>query len=260
MMPSFRLGCGRSAIGAATGVDSISGLAHSGVSGIGGALSAESSSESTSSPRLPLPLAAGLDGLSTANRSLSALSSLAEAFLFFEPGSSLSSLSMNLSSPCLTGGGGAAAAVVSSLDEISLALPLPFLPDPESSSGSVGKATSPPRLLVWAFGAGGSLAAAAAALSFSRSAFSEAALLMAWARAILSSSPRLSSGPITESSHWSCLSITLSSLRASADFLLPDLDFGSAACTGDQAPSKPIPARAAQTTYLDRIDATSTWG
>src|SRR5271169_1299115 len=54
--------------------------------------------------------------------------------------------------------------------------------------------------------------------------------------------------------------MTLSSLRPSAAFFLPALAFGSAARAGDHAPSKPIPARAAQTTNLDRINATSTWG
>src|SRR6185312_10827577 len=100
------------------------------VSGIGGALSADDSRLSTSSLRLGLA-----EGLSTASRSLSALSST--LLCFFAPGSSFSSLSMNLSSPCLTGGGGGGASAT-------------FF---GASSGTVGSATSPPRLLVCVLGA-----------------------------------------------------------------------------------------------------------
>src|SRR4051812_37358086 len=258
MIPSSRLGCGRTGVGACTGVDAISGFAHSGVScltcvsGIGGALSADSRRLSTSS-FLVLPFAAAL-GFSTASRSSIALSSAAELLRFLLPESSFSSLSMNLSSPCLTGGGGAAAAAVSSLGETSLDLPLldfDELPD-ESSSESVGSATSPPRLLVCGFGAAASLAACASAFSFSFAAFSAAALLIACARAILSSSARLSSGPITESSHCICLLMTLSSLSESPDFAF--LLLGSAArAAGDQEPKAQVPTSAAQRRNLDRI-------
>src|SRR6185312_8589119 len=86
---------------------------------------------------------------------------------------------------------------------------------------------------------------------------------MACARAIFSSSPFLSSGPITESSHCSCLLIVLSSVRLSPVLAFEPfapLPFGSAARAIGDAAKRQLPASAAQRSNLDRIETTSTWG